>query len=138
MRAAQGSRQTICVDCNTSEVSAMKALLLIAILVSPALIGSVAVSRLEGPSGFIVALAVSMILLREAMLICMILMRHWQLFGQDLFLIEQNGRHRWVDAIELKAMSRPFRVRAREFRPAFLQPPRHRDRGAARHESGGP
>jgi hypothetical protein len=116
----------------------MKVLLLIAILVSPAVIGSFAVMRLEGPSGFIIALVFSMILLREAILICMILMRRWQLFGRDLFLIEQNGRHRWVDVREMKSMSEPCRVRAREFRPDFLHLPRRRDSGIARHDSGGP
>jgi len=99
----------------------MKALLLLAILASPAVAGSIAVTRLEGPIGFLIALAFSMILLREAILICMILMRRWQMFGRDLFLIEQNGRHRWVDAFELKSMPKPCRVRARQFRPDFMQ-----------------
>lgn len=99
----------------------MKALLLLAILASPAVAGSIAVTRLEGPVGFVIALVFSMILLREAILICMILMRHWQVFGRDVFLIEQNGRHRWVDAFELKSMPRPCRVRARQFRPDFMR-----------------
>jgi len=102
----------------------MKALILPTVLASPAVIGSVAVARIEGPGGFVLALAISLILMREATLICMILMRRWQLFGRDLFLIEQNGRHRWVDAFELKSMSEPCRVRAREFRPDFMRLPR--------------
>lgn len=102
----------------------MKALILLAVLSSPPVIGSIAVSRLEGPAGFVLALACSMILMRDAVLIGMILMRRWQLFGRDLFLVEQNGRHRWVDAFELRAMQ-PCRVRARQFRPDFL--PRRRD-----------
>jgi len=120
MQTVRGSRQTICNDCDTSEVFAMKVLLLLVVLTSPAVAGSLAVSRLDGGAGFIIALIFSMILLREAILICMILMRRWQLFGRDLFLIEQNGRHRWVDALELKSMPEPCRVRAREFRPDFL------------------
>ena len=102
----------------------MKALLLLAILISPAIAGSIAVTRLEGATGFVIALVFSMILMREATLICMILMRRWQIFGRDLFLVEQNGRHRWVDAFELKSMPRPCRVRARRFRPDFMQSPR--------------
>ena len=98
----------------------MKALLLLAVMAYPPFAGSVAVARLEGAAGFIIALVLSLLLLREAILICMILMRRWQLFGRDLFLVEQNGRHRWVDALELKSMPEPCRVRAREFRPDFL------------------
>ena len=60
-------------------------------------------------------------LLREATLICMILMRHWQFLGRDLFLIEQNGRHRWVDAFELKEIRQPCRVRAQQFHPEFIR-----------------
>jgi hypothetical protein len=103
----------------------MKALLLLAIMASPPLIGSIAVSRLEGPVGFVIALVCSLIMLRDAILICMILMRHWQLFGRDLFLIEQDGRHRWVDVFELTAMPKPCRIRARQFRPEFLPRRRH-------------
>jgi hypothetical protein len=95
----------------------MKALLLLAIMAYPPFVGSVAITRLEGAAGFVIVLVLSLVLLREAILICMILMRHWQLFGRDLFLIEQNGRHRWVDAFELKEMREPCRIRAREFRP---------------------
>ena len=98
----------------------MKVLVLLALMTTPALAGSVAVTRLDGAAGFVIALVFSLVLLREAILICMILMRRWQLFGRDLFLIEQNGRHRWVDALELKSMPEPCRVRAREFRPDFL------------------
>ena len=105
----------------------MKVLLLLAVMTSPALAGSVAVTRLEGAGGFVIALVFSMVLLREAILICMILMRRWQLFGRDLFLVEQNGRHRWVDALELKSIPKPCRVRAREFRPDFLHLRRRRD-----------
>ena len=105
----------------------MKALLLLAILASPAVPGSIAVTRLEGPVGFVIALVFSMVLLREAILICMILMRRWQIFGRDLFLIEQNGRHRWVDAFELNLMPDRCRVRAQQFRPDFLQHRRRRE-----------
>jgi hypothetical protein len=102
----------------------MRALILLGLLVSPAVIGSVAVARMEGPEGFVIALIASLIMLREALLICMILMRRWQYFGRELFLIEERGRHRWVDAFELKSMHQPCRVRAQEFRPYFMRPPR--------------
>ena len=98
----------------------MQALILLAILLVPPIAGSVAVMRLEGPLGFCIALAASLVLMREAILICMMLMRRWQLFGRDLFLIEENGRRRWVDAFELKAIRVPCKVRGREFRPYFL------------------
>jgi hypothetical protein len=101
-------------------------LILLALLVSPAVIGSLAVARLEGPAGFVLVLAASLIMFREAALACMILMRRWQYLGRDLFLIEQRGRHRWVDALELKSMPEPCRVRAQEFRPHFMHP-RRRD-----------
>ncbi len=104
----------------------MKALLLLAIVSYPPFVGSVAVARFEGAIGFVIVLTLSMVLLREALLICMILMRHWQLFGRDLFLIEQDGRHRWVDAFELKEIREPCRVRAREFHPDILQVRRRR------------
>jgi hypothetical protein len=103
----------------------MKALLLLAVMAYPPFAGSVAVARLEGAAGFIIALVLSLLLLREAILICMILMRRWQLFGRDLFLIEENGRHRWVDAFELKSLQ-PCRVRAQVFHPDILQPRRDR------------
>jgi hypothetical protein len=103
----------------------MKPLLLLAILAGPAAIGSIAVLRMEGPVGFVIALICSLIMLRDAILICMMLMRHWQLFGRDLFLVEENGRHRWVDVFELTAMPKPCRVRARRFRPDFMR--RHRE-----------
>lgn len=102
----------------------MRALILLALLASPALIGSIAVTRLPGGAGFVISLVFSFILLREAILICMILMRRWQLFGREIFLIEQNGRHRWVDAFELRSLPEPRRVRAQEFRPHFLRPSR--------------
>jgi hypothetical protein len=54
----------------------------------------------------------------------MILMRRWQLFGRDLFLVELDGHRRWVDAFELKAIRVPCKIRRREFRPYFLD--RHR------------
>ena len=97
----------------------MKALILLVVMASPAVIGSLTVVQLGKPVGFVIALAVSMVLLREAVLICMMLMRHWQLFGCDRFLIEENGRHRWVDVFELTAMRRPCRIRARQFHPDF-------------------
>ena len=100
---------------------AWRALILLAVMASPALIGSLAVSLLQGSTGFVIALFASMILLREATLICMILMRHWQFLGRDLFLIEQNGRHRWVDAFELKEIRQPCRVRAQQFHPEFIR-----------------
>jgi hypothetical protein len=102
-------------------MKAWRALVLLAVMVSPAAIGSLAVSLLPGSFGFIVALVASMILMREATLICMMLMRHWQFFGRDLFLIEQNGRHRWVDVFELKEIPQPCRVRARQFHPEFIR-----------------
>ena len=98
-----------------------RTLILLAVLASPAVIGSLAVSLLEGPAGFVIALFASMVLLREAILICMILMRHWQFFGRDLFLIEQNGRRRWVDAFELKEMRQPCRIHAQQFHPDFTR-----------------
>ena len=104
----------------------MKTLLLLSIMAYPPFVGSVAVARFEGAIGFIIVLALSLVLLREAILICMILMRHWQLFGRDLFLVEQNGRHRWVDALELKSMREPCRIHAREFRPDILRSKRRR------------
>ena len=106
-------------------MKAWRALILLAVIVSPAIIGSLAVSLLQGSIGFIVALVASLILMREAILICMILMRHWQFFGRDLFLIEQNGRHRWVDVFELQEIRQPCRVRAQQFHPEFI---RHRRR----------
>src|SRR5262245_27649238 len=96
---------------------AMQPILLLAIIVAPAVIGSIAVMNLPGPLGFCIALAASFIMMRDSLLICMLLMRHWQLFGRDLFLIEIDGRHRWVDARELKALRVPCRVRRQEFRP---------------------
>ncbi len=102
----------------------MRLSILIALLASPAVIGSVTVARLDGASGFLIALFASLVLFREALLICMILMRRWQMFGREFFLIEQNGRHRWVDAFELKSMPKPCRVRAQEFRPHFMRPAR--------------
>lgn len=108
------------------ETVAMQALILLAIMAAPPVIGSTAVTNQPGPVGFLLALAASLVMLRDALQICMILMRRWQLFGRDLFLIEQNGRHRWVDALELKSMQMPFRVRRQEFRPLFLDP-RRRD-----------
>jgi hypothetical protein len=98
-----------------------RALVLVALMATPALIGSIAVSRLEGSSGFIVALVASLILMREATISCMILMRHWQFLGRDYFLIEQDGRHRWVDVFELKEIRQPCRIRAQRFHPGFTQ-----------------
>lgn len=105
----------------------MKALTLLALLAAPPVAGAVAVTRLEGPWGFVIVLALTLLMLRESILICMILMRRWQLFGRDLFLIELDGRHRWVDAQELKAIPVPCRIRRREFRPDLLDPRRGRD-----------
>jgi hypothetical protein len=102
----------------------MHGLILLGLLGLPPLIGSVAVMRLEGPIGFCIALAASLVLMREAVLVCMILMRRWQLFGRDLFLVELDGHRRWVDAFELKAIRVPCKIRRREFRPYFLD--RHR------------
>lgn len=104
----------------------MKALALLAILAVPAVSGSIAVTRLEGPVGFIIVLVLTLLMLRESILLCMILMRRWQLFGRDLFLIEEAGRHRWVDAQELKAIPVPCRIRQREFRPDFFDSRRSR------------
>jgi hypothetical protein len=104
----------------------MQGLLLLAILTLPPVIGSIAVLRLDGAIGFCIALAASLILMREAVLICMILMRRWQLFGRELFLIDENGRRRWVDARELKSIRVPCKVRRRKFHPDFFDPPRDR------------
>jgi hypothetical protein len=95
----------------------VQAILLLAIALVPAVIGSIAVTNLPGPVGFCIALAAGLMMMRDALLICMILMRRWQLFGRDLFLIEVDGRHRWVDAHELKALRVACRVRRQEFRP---------------------
>ena len=103
-----------------------RASVLLAVMAGPPVIGSLAVLAWEGPAGFVTALFASLVMLREAMLICMILMRHWQFLGRDLFLIEQNGRHRWVDVFELKKMRQPCRIRAQQFHPEFI-PQRRRD-----------
>ncbi|MCC6948689.1 MAG: hypothetical protein IT539_13060 [Bradyrhizobiaceae bacterium] len=97
----------------------MQILILVAVLAVPPLVGSLTVANLPGPVGFIISLAASLYMLRDALHICMMLMRHWQLFGRDMFLIEQGGRHRWVDVFELQSMQMPCRVRRQEFRPAF-------------------
>lgn len=97
----------------------MRTLILLSLLVAPGVIGAIAVTRLEGSIGFVLALAVSLYLMREAVLCCMILMRRWQVFGRDLFLIEQEGRHRWVDVFELKSIREPCHIRAQRFRPDF-------------------
>jgi hypothetical protein len=102
-----------------SEMFAMRTLILLSILVAPGVVGAITVGRIDGPAGFVLALAVSLYLMREATQICMILMRRWQVFGRDLFLIEQGGRHRWVDVFELKSMREPCKVRAQQFRPDF-------------------
>jgi hypothetical protein len=102
------------------ETVAMQALILLAILAVPPLTGSIAVAQWPGPAGFVIALGASLFMLRDALQICMMLMRRWQLFGRDMFLIEQKGRHRWVDAFELKSMQVPCRVQRQEFRPSFL------------------
>lgn len=97
----------------------MQVLLLVAVLAVPPLVGSIAVVNLPGAAGLLVGLAVWLLMQRDASQICMVLMRRWQLFGRDLFLVEQDGRHRWVDALELKSMQAmhvPCRVRRREFR----------------------
>jgi hypothetical protein len=98
-----------------------RAFILLAVMVTPALIGSLAVMQLEGGAGFVVTLFASLVLMREATLICMILMRHWQFLGRDYFLIEQNGRHRWVDVFELVEIRQPCRIRARQFHPGFVR-----------------
>jgi hypothetical protein len=124
MRGARSVRQQPCIVRLRTENKAMqlwRALVLVALMATPALIGSIAVSRLEGSSGFIVALVVSLVLMREATLSCMILMRHWQFLGRDYFLIEQDGRHRWVDVFELKEIRQPCRIRAQRFHPGFTQ-----------------
>lgn len=98
-----------------------RASILLILMASPAVIGSLAVSLLTGPAGFVIALIAALALQREATLICMMLMRHWQFFGRDLFLIEQNGRHRWVDVFELKEIRQPCRIRAQQFHPEFIR-----------------
>jgi len=105
----------------------MQILILLAVLAMPPLVGSVTVANLPGPAGFVIALAASLYMLRDALQICLMLMRHWQLFGRDMFLIEQNGHHRWVDAFELKSMRVPCRIRRQEFHPFIDDRRRHRD-----------
>jgi hypothetical protein len=105
-----------------TEVVAVHGLILLAILLAPPVVGGIAVSNLSGAGGFCIALGASLLMMRDALLICMILMRRWQLFGRDLFLIEVQGRHRWVDAHELRSIRVPCTVRRREFRPHFLDP----------------
>jgi hypothetical protein len=102
------------------EAAAMQAILILAIAAAPAVIGSVAVTHMPGAIGFCVALGAALLMMRDCLIICMILMRRWQLFGRDLFLIEIDGRHHWVDARELKAMRVPCRIRRQEFRPYLL------------------
>ena len=104
----------------------MQGLILLGILAAPPVVGSVAVMSLPGAAGFVIALAASLAMLREAVIICMILMRRWQLFGRDLFLIKEGGRQRWVDAMELKSIRAPCQVCRREFRP-YLLDDRRRD-----------
>jgi hypothetical protein len=78
---------------------------------------------MPGSAGFVIALGASLIMMRDAVLICLMMLRHWQLFGRELFLIEENGRERWVDALELRAIRVPCHVRRREFRLYLLDPP---------------
>ena len=105
----------------------MKALLLLAILASPAIAGSIAVTPWRAPSASSSRSSSRWSCGARRSNICMILMRRWQIFGRDLFLIEQNGRHRWVDAFELNLMPDRCRVRAQQFRPDFLQHRRRRE-----------
>lgn len=104
-----------------------RAMILVAIMASPAAIGSIAVARLDGSAGFVSALAASLVMMREATLICMILMRRWQFLGRDYFLIEENGHHRWVDVFELKEIRQPCRIRAQHFHPDFIGHQRRRE-----------
>lgn len=104
-----------------------RAMILVAMLASPAVIGSIAVARLDGSAGFVAALVASLVMMREATLICMILMRRWQFLGRDYFLIEENGRHRWVDVFELKKIRQPCRIRAQQFYPGLIRHQRRRE-----------
>jgi hypothetical protein len=104
------------------EFAPMRAIILFAIAAAPAVIGSIAVVNLRGPVGFCIALGAGLVMMRDSLLVCMMLMRRWQLFGRELFLIEVDGRHRWVDARELQAMRVPCTIRRREFRPYMLDP----------------
>jgi hypothetical protein len=94
----------------------MRTFVLLAIFVTPGLVGASAVANMPGPTGFLVALAASLIMMHEAVLICLMMMERWQHFGRDYFLIEENGRQRWVDGVELRSIRVPCRIRRREFR----------------------
>jgi hypothetical protein len=94
----------------------MRTFALLGVLVTPVLVCISAVAKMPGPAGFVVAVGASLILMREAVLICLMMMQRWQHFGRDYFLIEENGRQRWVDKAELLSLRVPCEIRRREFR----------------------
>jgi hypothetical protein len=94
----------------------MRTFALLAILATPVLVCISAVANMPGLWGFLVAVGASAVMMREAVLICLMMMRHWRMFGRDYFLIEENGRERWVDWGELRSLPRSCEVRRREFR----------------------
>jgi hypothetical protein len=101
----------------------MRILVLLGVLAAPPLVGATAVANMPGSAGFVIALGAALIMMRDAVLICLMMLRHWRLFGRELFLIEESGRERWVDAFELRAIRVPCHVRRREFRLYLLDPP---------------
>jgi len=104
----------------------MRTLALLAIVATPVLIGIDAVIKMPGPAGFAVAVGASLVMLREAVLICLMMMRHWQHFGRDFFLIAENGRERWVDRVELMSLGSRCEVLRQEFRLDLFDPRRRR------------
>jgi hypothetical protein len=102
----------------------MRTFALLGILLTPVLVCISAVANMPGPVGFVIALGGSLIMMREAVLICLMMMQRWQHFGRDYFLIEENGRQRWVDQVELLSLRVPCEIRRREFRLDFFDPRR--------------
>ena len=105
----------------------MRTLALLGIFVTPMLVCISAAVKMPGPAGFAVAVGASLIMMREAVLICLMMMRRWQHFGRDYFLIEESGRQRWVDQVELLSLRVPCEIRRREFRLDLFDPRRRRD-----------
>jgi hypothetical protein len=104
----------------------MRTFALLGILVTPVLVGISAAAKMPGPAGFAVAFLATLVMLREAVLICLMMMRHWQHFGRDFFLIDEGGRERWVDRVELMSLRTPCEVRRQEFRLHLFDPRRRR------------
>lgn len=105
----------------------MRTFALLAILITPVLVGISGAANMPNPVGIAVALGAAAVMMREAVLICLMMMRHWRMFGRDYFLIEENGRERWVDWGELQSLREPCQVRRREFRLDLFDD-RRRDR----------